>query len=136
MNVSQRDPDTLTPEVLIWLELQRLIRLNDALQVNADTPYAVGAEAINLICETSQTILRVGARMPEIEPDVYLTEARRLHGVSEKIEPITECSEEWVGVLLNNAGLIARLLEEAALTAARMKRYRQETRPDPSVPEA
>ena len=127
MSELKRNPETLTPEDVARLELQRLIRLNDRLQMRADAPYAVGGEAVELIRETSHTILMVGSRMTGVGPDVYLNEARRLHGVNEKIEPITGCGDEWVGALLNNATMISRLLEEAALAADRVKRHREET---------
>jgi hypothetical protein len=130
MSELKANPETTIPEDAAHLELQRLIRLNDRLQMRADAPYAVGAGAIDLIRETSHTILMVGSRTADISPDVYLNEARRLHGVNEKIEPITGYGDEWVGVLLNNATLIARLLEEAALAADRVKRRREETEAD------
>jgi hypothetical protein len=131
MSELKGNPETLAPENLAKLELQRLIRLNDRLQMRADAPYAVGGGAVDLIRETSHTILTVGVRLPDVDPNVYLNEARRLHGVNEKIEPITMCrDDEWVGVLLNNATMIARLLEEADLATDRLKRHRKETEAD------
>lgn len=130
MSELKGNPETLAPEDLAQLELQRLIRLNDRLQMRADAPYAVGGGAIDLIREASHAILRLSAQMPDVGPDVYFNEARRLHGVNEKIEPITGCGDEWVGVLLNNATMIARLLEEADLAADRLKRHRKATKAD------
>ncbi len=112
----------LTPESLARQEIQRLIRLNDTLQADADTPNIAGIVGIERIRETSQTILAVGTRMSAIDPEVYLGEARRLHAVNEQLEPMVALDSMWMIPIHRNAVLIAQLMEAIPRAAFLFKR--------------
>jgi hypothetical protein len=130
MSNTQHKLNDPSPEHVARLELRLLIRLNDKLLARMDTPCAAGPSGVNLIREVSNAILMIGSRIPDTEPGVYLSEALRLHGINAQLEAPAECDNDWILALVDNAALIARLTEEAALAAARVKRHRGETEAD------